>query len=215
MPGRRAVAAVVVALTLTGRGDADPGEEADGSRPDALVGETSTPGEPDSPATGRSAQPTPTDEPSASVSVPAEPCAEPPEQSEVGTALPGEPYDHRHVDEGDVLGVVGVEHDDVLDVRAGPTVDAAIVTTAAPTEHGLVSTGRTRVVDDRFRHEVTVRDVTGWVSWRYVSFIGPSRTGRRGSSISTDDRAGRRWRRSGGSWRRTTGRPTRSSPGSS
>ena len=90
------------------------------------------------------------------------------------TMLPGVPYDHPYIDAGDVLGVIGVAHDDVLNVRAGPATDFPVVTTLEPTAYGLLSTGRSREVDGRFWHEVAVGDVTGWASGRYLSFIGPT-----------------------------------------
>lgn len=85
--------------------------------------------------------------------------------------LPGErieifPY------EGAELAVVGVAHDDMLNVREGPGVDFDVVTELRPTALGLTATGHVRDIGDAFWTEVEVDDDTGWVNVRFVSQFG-------------------------------------------
>ena len=87
------------------------------------------------------------------------------------TTLPGEEID-LFVDAGDVLGVIGVEDDDELNIRAAPGTDQDIVGTAAPTADDLVGTGRARSLPSSIWYEVTVGGVTGWVSSGFVAFLG-------------------------------------------
>jgi hypothetical protein len=87
------------------------------------------------------------------------------------TTLPGEDFDG-FVGDGDVVAVVGVAHDDVLNVRAGPGADQDIVTTAGPTADDLVGTGRARLLSSSIWYEVTVGGVTGWVNSSFVAFQG-------------------------------------------
>jgi hypothetical protein len=94
-----------------------------------------------------------------------------PSPSDGATALPGEPWDG-FAREGDVLAVVGVEHDDVLNIRSVPGMDGAVVTTAAPTADDLVATGEARQLSQSFWYEVTVDGVMGWASVAYLAFPG-------------------------------------------
>ena len=87
------------------------------------------------------------------------------------TGLAGQPWDG-FAQEGDVLAVLGVAHDDVLNVRAGPGTDTEIVATADPTANDLVATGRARELPRSFWYEVTVDGVTGWVSISFVAYEG-------------------------------------------
>lgn len=85
--------------------------------------------------------------------------------------LPGEaieiyPY------EGAELSVVGVAHDDVLNVRVGPGTRFAILEELAPTATGLTATGHNRTVDDGFWTEVIIDGSTGWVNGGFVLQFG-------------------------------------------
>jgi hypothetical protein len=90
-----------------------------------------------------------------------------------GTAgdLPGErieifPY------EGAELAVVGVRHDDTLNVRAGPGTGFDVVTELRPTAVGITATGHVRDLGSSFWTEVEVDATTGWVNVRFVSQLG-------------------------------------------
>ena len=85
-------------------------------------------------------------------------------------SLPGEPFDG-FPQQGSELGVMGVAHDDVLNVRAGPGTDQRIVATAAPTADDLVATGRARRLSRSIWYEVTVDGTTGWASSRFLGFV--------------------------------------------
>lgn len=71
-----------------------------------------------------------------------------------------------------MLGVVGVADDDVLNVRAAPGTDQAIITTAAPLAEDLVATGRARSLPSSIWYEVTVNETTGWVGSSFVAYLG-------------------------------------------
>ena len=85
--------------------------------------------------------------------------------------LPGEPIDAPH-QSGDQLAVMGVAHNDVLNIRARPGTDKPIVATATPTADDVVATGRARILPRSIWYEVTVDGVTGWAGSRYLSFLG-------------------------------------------
>ncbi len=87
------------------------------------------------------------------------------------TTLPGEPIDSLPQD-GDTLGVLGVAHDDVLNVRVIPGADTEIVATAGPTDDDLVSTGVARKLPTTIWYQVEVDGVTGWINSSFVGFVG-------------------------------------------
>ena len=85
--------------------------------------------------------------------------------------LPGEPIDFGPA-AGDVLAVVGVAHDDVLNVRAAPGTDSEVLAELAPTATGLIGTGRARSLPESIWFEVEAEGVTGWVSSAFVGYLG-------------------------------------------
>jgi hypothetical protein len=87
------------------------------------------------------------------------------------TVLPGEPMDFGP-SAGDVLGVIGVESDDVLNVRRAPGIDQDIVATAPPLSHDLIAVGNTRSLPNSIWIEVTLNGTPGWVSYAFVGYIG-------------------------------------------
>lgn len=87
------------------------------------------------------------------------------------TTLAGEDFDGFPV-EGDVLSVVGVAHDDELNVRAGPGTDQGIVAFAAPEDDDVVATGRARLLPSSIWYEVEVDSQVGWVGSAFVAFRG-------------------------------------------
>lgn len=85
--------------------------------------------------------------------------------------LPGEPIDFGPA-AGDEVAVVGVAHDDVLNVRAAPGTDSDVVAELEPTATGLIGTGRARSLPESIWFEVEVEGVTGWVSSAFVGYLG-------------------------------------------
>jgi hypothetical protein len=87
------------------------------------------------------------------------------------TGLPGEPIDFGPA-EGDVLMVIGVRHDDVLNLRAGPGTNQAIREGIPPAFTELVARGNTRQLPSSLWIEVSYESTTGWVSLRFVGYEG-------------------------------------------
>jgi len=73
---------------------------------------------------------------------------------------------------GSLLGVVGVAHDDALNLRAGPSATSEILATLEPTETAIVTTGRARLQPAAIWFEVDAADSEGWVHAGYVAFLG-------------------------------------------
>ena len=107
--------------------------------------------------------------------------------------LHGEPYEFGP-DEGESLAVVGVDHDDVLNVRDVPfgeiiatlglanpiafVLEVRAMPSGEPIDWfdswsgAIVATGRTRKLPTTVWHEVQVAGVTGWASGAYLAPIG-------------------------------------------
>ena len=107
--------------------------------------------------------------------------------------LPGEPYEYGP-DEGMSLAVVGVDHDDVLNVRDIPfgeiiatlglanpiafLLEVSAMPSGEPIDWfdswsgAIVATGRTRKLPTTVWHEIQVAGVTGWASGAYLAPIG-------------------------------------------
>lgn len=81
--------------------------------------------------------------------------------------LPGEVFDMFPYEDAE-LAVVGVDREDVLNLRTGPGTNFAVLEELAPTDTGLVATGHNRLVDDAIWVELTVDGQTGWVNGQYV-----------------------------------------------
>lgn len=86
------------------------------------------------------------------------------------TTLPGTEVE-MFVRPGHVLGVIGVAHDDVLNLRNGPGVGFEILTTLGPTDDA-VATGRARQIPGAFWYEIEANGETGWVNMRFLAYIG-------------------------------------------
>lgn len=85
-------------------------------------------------------------------------------------ASAGEPFD-RAVADADYT-VVGVAHDDVLNVRAAPGVEAPIVTELPPTG-SATATGRARLLEGSGGwYELEGGGITGWANARYLALPG-------------------------------------------
>ena len=74
--------------------------------------------------------------------------------------------------QGDELAVIGVAHDDVLNLRSGPGTNQRIVARLAPTD-SVFATGKARTLSRSIWYEVSTRGGTkGWVSARYLAIPG-------------------------------------------
>jgi len=70
------------------------------------------------------------------------------------------------------LAVVGVAHDDVLNLRAGPGVNQDIVAGIPPHFSNLVAVGTTRQLSSSMWIAVDYEALTGWVNLRYIAYLG-------------------------------------------
>ncbi len=87
------------------------------------------------------------------------------------TDLPGESVDFGPA-EGDVVAVIGVAHDDVLNLRQAPGADQAIVAEIPNLYESLVARGNTRDLGDSFWIEVEYEGTSGWVHFSFIGYIG-------------------------------------------
>jgi hypothetical protein len=87
------------------------------------------------------------------------------------TILPGEPFDIGPP-EGAIVAVVGVAHDDVLYLRAGPGVGYEPLLGLDPLTDDAVATGRHRLLESSIWDEITAQGITGWVNSSYLGYLG-------------------------------------------
>lgn len=73
---------------------------------------------------------------------------------------------------GEILMVIGVAHDDVLNLREDPSATSRILATIEPTWDRLVATGSTWERPGAFWIGVEYGNVAGWVNLRYVGYMG-------------------------------------------
>lgn len=72
---------------------------------------------------------------------------------------------------GAILGVIGVRHDDVLNLRAGPGADEPIIGRISPNYDNLVALGETRSLP-AFWTKVRYEGTEGWVNMSYLAYLG-------------------------------------------
>ncbi|MDX1468963.1 MAG: SH3 domain-containing protein [Acidimicrobiia bacterium] len=89
------------------------------------------------------------------------------------TTIPGEPIDIGPR-EGDILMVVGVAHDDLLNLRALPGPDQEILGRIPPTYEDLKALGETRSLPNALWVKVSYQGMTGWVHMSFVGYMGPT-----------------------------------------
>jgi hypothetical protein len=89
----------------------------------------------------------------------------------LSSGLPGDPIDFGPA-EGDVLGVIGVAHDDVLNLRKVPGADQAILVGIPPLFSDLIAVGSTRQLAASMWIEVDYSGLTGWVNLRFIAYLG-------------------------------------------
>jgi hypothetical protein len=85
--------------------------------------------------------------------------------------LPGDPIDFGPA-AGDTLAVIGVAHDDVLNLRAAPGADQPIVAEIPNTYDSLTAAGETRELPGSFWIGVNYEGTPGWVNLRYIGYLG-------------------------------------------
>ncbi len=86
------------------------------------------------------------------------------------TTIAGEPFDI-YPPKGAVLAVVGVAHDDVLNVRKDPGL-STVVTTLGPLADDIVSAGEGWRLPTTVWWKVVANGKTGWVNASYVAYLG-------------------------------------------
>ena len=77
--------------------------------------------------------------------------------------------------EGNALLVVGVAHDDVLNLRSGPGVDYEIISTIEPLSRDVISLGTTRDIGTAFWTLIDHRGSQGWVNLSFLAYEADSR----------------------------------------
>lgn len=88
--------------------------------------------------------------------------------------LPGEPIVFGPA-AGDVLAVIGVAHDDVLNLRAAPGADQEILEGIPAIYDALTALGQTRELPGSFWIAVDYQGTEGWVNLRYIGYLGDTR----------------------------------------
>jgi hypothetical protein len=137
---------------------------------DAGAGSTTSTASPSTsttePATTTSTRPT-----TITASPPSTSTTEPGTTTSIAPGLPGEPVELGPV-EGDVVAVIGVAHDDVLNLRAAPGVDQPILEGIPPLYDSLAALGRTRQLPGSLWIAVDYDGTDGWVNLRYIAYLG-------------------------------------------
>jgi uncharacterized protein YraI len=87
------------------------------------------------------------------------------------TSLLGSPIDFGP-QSGDVLAVVGVSHDDTLNLRAGPGPSQQVLATIDPTYAALIAQGETWDTSEAFWIKVAYEGILGWVHFGFVAYLG-------------------------------------------
>jgi uncharacterized protein YraI len=85
--------------------------------------------------------------------------------------LPGDGFEG-FAQAGDQLTVVGVAHDDVLNMRRGPGTSFAVVTELGPVGEMVEATGRARLLTRSLWYEITTGAATGWVNAGFLAYPG-------------------------------------------
>jgi hypothetical protein len=94
------------------------------------------------------------------------------EPTETESPLEGEAYEGPPIVAGAELAVVGVAHDDVLNVRAAPGTDQDIISNLGPTDEGFTATGDGWMLPSSIWVEIDTGDEVGWVNASFVAHMG-------------------------------------------
>lgn len=87
------------------------------------------------------------------------------------TTLPGEPIEIGP-QAGDLLAVIGVAHDDVLNVRAAPGTDQRVIEALDPLAVDVIALGNTRALPRSMWIEIEADGVIGWANASFFGYIG-------------------------------------------
>jgi hypothetical protein len=75
--------------------------------------------------------------------------------------------------EGAILGVVGVRHDDTLNIRSGPDVTYGVIATLEPTQIGITGTGEGwQLPSGSVWWKIETDGVAGWANQQFLSRLG-------------------------------------------
>lgn len=85
--------------------------------------------------------------------------------------IPGDPIDFGPA-AGDTLAVIGVAHDDVLNLRSAPGADQDILDGIPPLYSTLRAAGETRQLPGSMWIAVEYEGTTGWVNLRFIGYLG-------------------------------------------
>ncbi|MFW2382011.1 MAG: hypothetical protein ACN4GZ_09650 [Acidimicrobiales bacterium] len=75
---------------------------------------------------------------------------------------------------GDQIAVVGVAHDDMLNVRIAPGTEFDIIDTLDPLADEVIALGENRLLTSSFWVEIETATGPGWVNEAFVGFLGVS-----------------------------------------
>ncbi len=87
------------------------------------------------------------------------------------TSLPGDPME-LGPRSGDVLAVVGVAHDDVLNVRSAPGTDQPVIHELDPLAADVIALGNTRALPGSIWFEVETDAGSGWANSSFFAYLG-------------------------------------------
>lgn len=165
--GGLAIAVVAVVLVAAACGDDAGSTDTTAATTTSLAPTTTTTVAPATTTTATTAQPAPTTTTTAAPTTTTSSTTAAP----TPTTLPGEPIDVPPR-RGDIVAVVGVAHDDVLNVRAAPGIDQAIVAKLGPVEDDVLVLGNARSLPNSIWAQVEIDGVTGWANSRFLAYLG-------------------------------------------
>ena len=148
---------VIAAMLLAACG----GDAEEGTTTTSVAGTTTTLAA----TTSTTGEPTTTTTSSTTTTAPA------PTTTNESAGLPGEPIEFGPV-EGDILAVVGVAHDDVLNLRAAPGADQEILQLIPPVYDSLTALGQTRQLPNSLWIGVDYEGTEGWVNLSFIAYLG-------------------------------------------
>jgi hypothetical protein len=70
------------------------------------------------------------------------------------------------------MAVIGVAHDDVLNLRVAPGTDQSVLAGLAPTQADMVATGRSRILRQVIWFELEADASVGWASASFLGYLG-------------------------------------------
>lgn len=123
------------------------------------------------PTTTGEETPTTTEAPTTTTEPPTTTTAAPTTTSAPTTTIAGQPIDFGPA-AGQVIAVIGVEFDDVLNLRENPGTDQMILKGLPPTYDNMVAQGEAWQMPSSFWYKVDADGTVGWVSARFTAYLG-------------------------------------------